>query len=333
MLLAIARCERQRMKQVGPATPMPTGPQCRENVVLPDSGDDAHLPCSHEQPTTKSLARPVIANLRTLRHLTGRRVTADRTPDLRLELAGCNIIAGIVVVYSSQSQSIPRTSSLTAVEAAGPFDLIRVAVSKSTADASSVAPHHLREVAPGVVVVRLVVRVLGLLLVPAVRGSAGELDPVIVAGGRRLLGGEVAARTHLCMSARSHPPTAQDLTHVLGQVAALGDVTASSIGKALVPDQVLSAVEATPVPVSPHHSTDEVGVIRVRSVIVDEVAGLDLVRGRSNRSGSQQSGECSERLHVDVVHRKERPGCRDEFGESSGRRRVGAVDRGCCALR
>lgn len=78
-------------------------------------------------------------------------------------------------------------TSLTAVEATGPVDFIWVAVSNSAADAGSVAPDHLREMAPGVVIVRMIVRVLGLLLMPTVGSSASELDPVFVLGRRRLL--------------------------------------------------------------------------------------------------------------------------------------------------
>jgi hypothetical protein len=70
-------------------------------------------------------------------------------------------------------------------------------VSHSAADAGAVAPHHLGEVTPRRIVVRVVVRVLGLLLVPAVGGGAGELDPSVVVIGRRIGGGEVAAGAFL----------------------------------------------------------------------------------------------------------------------------------------
>jgi hypothetical protein len=44
-------------------------------------------------------------------------------------------------------------------------------------------------------------------------------------------------------------------------------------------------MQAAPKPVSPHHSTNELGVIWVRSVVVEEVAGLDIMGGRSHHSG------------------------------------------------
>lgn len=56
-----------------------------------------------------------------------------------------------------------------------------VAIAQSTADARRVTPNHLGEVAPGIVPLRRsTVWVLGLLLVPAVDGGAGELDPLVV---------------------------------------------------------------------------------------------------------------------------------------------------------
>ena len=91
---------------------------------------------------------------------------------------------------------------LTAVEPARPVDLTRVAVADSTADARGVAPHHLREVTPGVIVVRVVIRVLHLLFVPAMNGGTGELDPLIVFGGSWLLRGEVATGAHLRVLAK-----------------------------------------------------------------------------------------------------------------------------------
>ena len=48
----------------------------------------------------------------------------------------------------------------------------------------------------------------------------------------------------------------------------------------------------------PHHSTNEVGVVRVRGVVVEESARLDIVGWRSRGGGSQECGESSERLHV-----------------------------------
>jgi len=148
--------------------------------------------------TKSSLARPVIADLSTLLDLVDSRVAAHWAPHLRLELAGCNIIADIVVVCASQYGRFPHTStSLTAEEAARPLHLAGGTVADRAADARRVAPHHLGEVAPGRVVVGAVVRVLGLLLVPAVGGGASELDPGLVAIGSGVLGREIAAGAHL----------------------------------------------------------------------------------------------------------------------------------------
>ena len=88
------------------------------------------------------------------------------------------------------------------------------------------------------------------------------------------------------------------VTYVLRHVCAFRDIAASRISQTLVPDQILSAVEAAPVPVSPHHSTDEVGVVRVRSIVVVEVTRLDIVGGRRDCSGSKEDSECSKRFHV-----------------------------------
>ena len=51
-------------------------------------------------------ARPVIAGVSTLRNLAHRRVMADWTPDLCLELAGRNVVAGKIVVLCSQYLTI-----------------------------------------------------------------------------------------------------------------------------------------------------------------------------------------------------------------------------------
>lgn len=74
---------------------------------------------------------------------------------------------------------------------------------------------------------------------------------------------------------------------------------------------------------STHHGANEVGVISVRGIVVVEVARLDIVGGRSNRSDSYKGDKCSERLHVVVNVRlwKERPGYRDmSISETPGRR-------------
>ena len=90
--------------------------------------------------------------------------------------------------------------SLTAVQTSRPVDFSWIAVSECTANARCVSPHHLGEMAPGVVVVRLSIRVLLLLLMPAMGGGASKLDPVIGSRGGWLLRGEVTAGAHLHLS-------------------------------------------------------------------------------------------------------------------------------------
>ena len=88
---------------------------------------------------------------------------------------------------------------------------------------------------------------------------------------------------------------------MLRVVRASGDVVKGSVSQVLVPGEVLSAVDAAPVPVSAHHSIDEVAVIGLRRVIAVEITGLDIVGGRSDGSSSEQScegSEESEELHV-----------------------------------
>lgn len=70
-------------------------------------------------------------------------------------------------------------------------------MSNRTTNSRRVAPHHLGEVAPGIVKVGVVVRVLALLLVPAVRGGARELDPGVVGTGGGTNGREVGTWTLL----------------------------------------------------------------------------------------------------------------------------------------
>jgi hypothetical protein len=92
---------------------------------------------------------------------------------------------------------------LTAVESTREVDgivTLVVAVSDSAADTGRVAPHHLREVAPGIFEMGIVVGILGLFLVPAVGGGTGELDPSIVVEGSGRDRRQIAARTFLTIS-------------------------------------------------------------------------------------------------------------------------------------
>lgn len=56
-----------------------------------------------------------------------------------------------------------------------------------------IPPDELREVAPRLVPVRVIVRILGVLLVPAVHHGARKLEPRLVVVGRGPHGGEIAA--------------------------------------------------------------------------------------------------------------------------------------------
>jgi hypothetical protein len=85
-------------------------------------------------------------------------------------------------------------------------------------------------------------------------------------------------------------------TYMLGHVGALRDVGTSSVGKVVVPDKILGAVKATPVPVSTHDGADEVGIILVRGRVVEQVAVLDVGGGSDHRRGGEAE-EGSERLH------------------------------------
>lgn len=186
-----------------------------------------------------------------------------------------------------------------------------------TTNSRRVAPHHLGEVAPRIVKVRVVVGVLGLFLMPAVGSGARELDPRVVGAGGRADGGEVAAGAFLRLSVNiNHHKLAYislnhglctgrvvEGTHVNGPILALLDVGASSIGKLGVPAEVLGAVKATPVPVGAHHGRDEVGVVLVGSGVVDESARLDIVRGRCNGGGGHEGDKGGDELHVVFKYR------------------------------
>lgn len=121
-------------------------------------------------------------------HCCNIRVVTYGGPDLLLELPSRNVIAKERVVWmpvSNHSFSPYLQSTLTAVEATWEINRSR-AVSQRAADAGAVAPHHLREVAPRCVEVRVVVGILGLFLVPAMDSGAGKLYPSVVAVGNGL---------------------------------------------------------------------------------------------------------------------------------------------------
>jgi hypothetical protein len=174
-----------------------------ESSLLPRPPSHKHEPVSHHAICLSSLLlRPVKPDILARLDLTECRIAAHGTPDLRLELSGRNIIAEerVVCVHCISIHSTkPASMELTAVESTRPLDVIR-AVSDRTPQTRTIAPHHLREVAPRILVVRIVVRVLCLFLVPAVRGGAREFDPRVVGGWCGADGGEVASWAFLIPS-------------------------------------------------------------------------------------------------------------------------------------
>lgn len=86
-----------------------------------------------------------------------------------------------------------------------------------------------------------------------------------------------------------------------GLVRALLDVGTSLLGELRVPDEVLGAMKPTPVPVGAHNRANEVRIVLVRSVVVDEVARLDVDRGSGNGRGSCESHEKGGKFHVGLL--------------------------------
>jgi hypothetical protein len=135
------------------------------------------------------------------------RVTTHRAPDLFLELAGSDVVTEEGVVCPHINHHHSQTTGryvLTAHEPTGPRNVIRT-MTDSAANAARVAPHHLGEMAPLIFIMRVIVRVYGLLLVPAVGGGARELDPPVVVLGRGTNRAKVAARALLCELQRTSP--------------------------------------------------------------------------------------------------------------------------------
>jgi hypothetical protein len=83
------------------------------------------------------------------------------------------------------------------------------------------------------------------------------------------------------------------------------DVGAGRFGELGVPDEVLRAVQAAPVPVGAHHGADEVGVVFVGGRVVDEIAWLDFVGGGGDGRGGCEREEGDEDLHVGLKSRDE----------------------------
>lgn len=214
-------------------------------------------------------------------------IRADRAPDvLGEQVAGDVVASGLI----------------KAVETCRPRVIIG-AVSHSAANFRGVAPDQLSEVAPRVLVARVVVRVLGLLLVPAVDDSASEFQPLIVVGRGRTPRREVAATAIM-----------------LGHVGAHVDRLQGCLGQSWVPLEVLGTVDAAPVPVSIHDAAYEFMIVDMRSRAVNRVASLD---GFAWSCGCGASGDKSDergKLHDGDSHRVV-PGSREEGDEGVGGRR------------
>ena len=80
---------------------------------------------------------------------------------------------------------------------------------------------------------------------------------------------------------------------MFGILVALVYICLRGIGEGRVPDEILGAVPAAPVPVGSHHGTDEVGVVLMGCRVP---AALYIIRWRSRGDSNQESKEGQE-LH------------------------------------
>lgn len=95
-----------------------------------------------------------------------------------------------------------------------------------------------------------------------------------------------------------------------GLLRALGDVGTSKVGESRVPDEVLGAMELTPVPVGAHNSTNESRVILMRGPIVNEIARLDIVGWSRDRRGSRKGDEGRNNPHAELLTWEKLDRCR-----------------------
>ena len=84
-------------------------------------------------------------------------------------------------------------------------------------------------------------------------------------------------------------PVIVPTTYVFRVLWTLFNVSPCSVGKLSVPDKVLRTMQFAPVPMSSHDGTNEIWVVLVWSVISDEIAVLNLVRGSGDNSNCRQS--------------------------------------------
>lgn len=69
-------------------------------------------------------------------------------------------------------------------------------------------------------------------------------------------------------------------------------------GEIDVPDEVLSAVKSTPVPVGAHGGADEVGVVLMGCGIVLESAAVDVMEWSCHGGGGYESSDEVEEVHL-----------------------------------
>lgn len=197
-----------------------------------------------------------------------------------------------------------------------------VAVSKGTANAGGVAPDQLREMAPLALVVRVVVRIFGLLFMPAVNAGTSELNPILVLSWSRAHRGKIATTAvlwKLAVGTRVPFP----MTHMLRVRGAFAHRLECRFGKFGVPRQLLSTMDVAPVPVRIHNDFDEVGIIDVgsiasnlvcisrvflhRSGTVTYLVLLDLSSTDSDDAVSGRQGKERRGLHLDAMNERQPP--------------------------
>ena len=173
------------------------------------------------------------------------------------------------------------------------------AVSDSAAELARVTPDQLSEVADRAIILGLAGSVVieHFLLMPAVDHGTRHLDEV----GPLLRGGscsaEIAAAAVLQVSALVIFDAVVVTYHVLDVVGASAHIFGGHLGERCVPPEILSAMDATPVPMRIEHSINELLIIGSRDLgIFDGVAFDDAWLWRCQYEGCQRGDE-DEKLH------------------------------------
>jgi hypothetical protein len=91
------------------------------------------------------------------------------------------------------------------------------------------------------------------------------------------------------------------MTYMFRLMRTLVKIRLRNIGQLLIPYEVLSTVQAAPVPVSPHDSANEGRVVVVRSRVVLKRPRLDVVGGRRDCRGGREGDEGGEDFHFGGV--------------------------------